>query len=158
MNAASFYIYNKEQLAKIGSGETVTIDGIDYEYNPDANYKLMANIDLTGKQWLPIPYEIKGIINGDGYRISNLTITSDEAMNIAEIGLFRSFSGIIENLELENVRIEILSIDEEAESLSGYTGIGAFAGFMKEGTIRNCTVSGIIKATSDKLKDLTFNY
>lgn len=144
-------IKTKEQLAKIGSGEIVTIDGIEYKYNTDTNYKLMNDIDLSGMEWIPIKNEIKGIIDGNGHKISNMTITSTEEYGITEVGLFRSFSGIIENLTLENVNIDIQAIDEEALTISGYPCVGAFAGYMVEGTIRNCKVTGNISAVTDNI-------
>lgn len=144
-------IYTLEQLQKIGSGETVTIDGVNYKYNVDANYKLMADIDASSIQWKPIEHEIKGIINGNGHKISNLTFVTTEGTNIAEVGLFRVFSGIIENLDLENVNINMTHIFEDAESISSYSGVGGFAGVMVEGTIRNCNVSGNIVAATDNI-------
>ena len=51
-----------EQLAKIGSGETVNVDGMDYEYNIDTNYKLIDDIDLSGINWTLIRNEIKGYL------------------------------------------------------------------------------------------------
>lgn len=144
-------IKTKEQLAKIGSGESVTIDGVEYKYNTDTNYKLMNDIDLSGMEWIPIKNEIKGIIDGNGHKISNMTITSTEEYGITEIGLFRSFSGIIENLTLENVNIDIQAISEEALTISGYPCVGGFAGYMVEGTIRNCKVTGNISAVTDNI-------
>lgn len=144
-------IYTKEQLAKVGSGETITIDGVNYKYEVNSNYKLMSDIDLDGEQWVPISNEVKGILDGNGHKISNLTITSDEEMLISEIGLFRSFSGIVQDLELENVNIDIKKINKDAESISGHPCVGAFTGFMGEGTIKNCMVSGNITAATDNI-------
>ncbi len=144
-------VYTKEQLSKIGSGETINIDGTNYIYNLNSNYKLMNDIDLGEEEWVPIPYEVEGIINGDGHKISNLTITNSDEMQISEIGLFRSFSGIIDGITLENVNIDIQTIAEDAETLSGHPCVGGFVGFMREGTIKNCTVSGNISAITDNI-------
>ena len=144
-------IYTLEQLQKIGSGETVTIDGVNYEYNINTNYKLMADIDASSIVWNPIDKNMKCIIDGNGHKISNLTINKTEGSDISEIGLFRNFSGVIENLELENININMLHINKDAASISNYSGVGAFAGVMQEGTIRNCKVSGNIVAATDNI-------
>ena len=144
-------IYTLEQLQKIGSGEIVTIDGVNYEYNINTNYKLMADIDASSIVWNPIDKNMKCIIDGNGHKISNLTINKTEGSDITEIGLFRNFSGVIENLELENVNINMLHINKDASSVSNYSGVGAFAGVMQEGTIRNCKASGNIVAATDNI-------
>ncbi len=127
-----------EQLAKIGSGETVNVDGMDYEYNIDTNYKLIDDIDLSGINWTPIRNEIKGVFDGNGHKISNLTITSDGLLPYSEVGLISTFTGIVENLTFENPNIHIVAFEENAISNSGYTGVGSFAGVMRQGGIYNC--------------------
>jgi len=127
-----------EQLAKIGSGETVNVDGMDYEYNIDTNYKLIDDIDLSGIDWTPIRNEIKGVFDGNGHKISNLTIVADGLLPYSEVGLISTFSGIVENLTFENPNIHIGTFDENAVSNSGYTGVGCFAGTMRQGGIYNC--------------------
>ena len=138
------------QLAKIGSGETITIDGTSYEFLAEENYQLTADIDLTGINWEPINVEVKGIFDGNGHKISNLTIAKDTPTT-KEIGLFSVFTGIIENVELENVSIEVGAYDENATSISGKSGTGAFVGVMREGYIINCKVSGTVESAEDNL-------
>ena len=133
------------QLRKIGSGDVVTIDGKEYTYSATANYKLEADIDLSGVNWTPIAYEISGVFDGNGHKISNLTIAYTEAP-MSEVGLFSVYSGIVENLELENVSISVDAYAETPDNISGKTGVGAFAGVMKEGFIVDCKVSGTIDA------------
>lgn len=141
-----------EQLKKVGSGDTVEVDGVKYKYNIDSNYKLMADIDLSASNWTPIQYEIKGVFDGNNHKISNLTIKSDEKLSKSEVGLFRVFSGIVQNLELENVDIDISSgFIDEPETISGKSGIGGFTGIMREGFIINCKVSGKIIAGNDNV-------
>lgn len=141
-------IKTADQLKKMGSGDVVTVDGVDYEYNIDTFYRLESDIDLSGEEWNPIVPEMECILDGNGHKISNLTITSEEDMPRAEVGLFSSFSGAIENLELENVNIDINGFTANAETRSGKTGVGAFAGVMKNGMIRNCKVTGNSKITA----------
>lgn len=152
-------IYNPEQLKKIGSGETVVIDGVKYKYMPNSNYKLMADIDLgqdvdeQGKiiPWTPIDVPFTGILNGNNHKISNLQITETETSTIKGLGMFRYVDGIIENLELENVVISAKDLSDDATGITEYSGVGAFAGVMKQGTIRNCKVSGVITTTMENM-------
>ncbi len=137
-----------EQLAKIGSGETVNVDGMDYEYNIDTNYKLIDDIDLADINWTPIKNEIKGVFDGNGHKIKNLTIISSEVLPYSEVGLISTFSGIVENLTFENPNIHINLFDENAISNSGYTGVGCFAGVMRQGGIYNCKTTVTDGATS----------
>lgn len=144
-------ISNVQQLKKIGSGDTITIDGEDYVFATDANYKLMADIDLSGEEWTPIENEIVGIFDGNGKKIIGLTITSTSDYNKSEVGLFRVFSGIFENTTFENVNININNFANDAANISGKTGVGTIAGVMKEGVIYNVTVSGTVTANVDNV-------
>ncbi len=129
-------ISTAEQLAKVGSGETVNVNGTDYEYNIDTNYKLINDIDLAGINWTPINYQIKGIFDGDGHKIKNLTIQR-EASETKEVGLIGYFSGIVQNLTFEDPNINVSYYDETAKSRSGFSGTGCFAGVMEQGAIYN---------------------
>lgn len=140
-----------DQFMQIGTGNVVTIDGVDYHYNTDTNYKLMADLDLNGIQWTPINRNLKSIIDGNNHKISNLTITPSGELDISEVGLFGTFSGIIQNLELENVNINVNTFAKGATSTSGYTGVGALVGVMKNGYIINCKVSGNIIAKENNV-------
>lgn len=145
-------IETAEQLKKVGSGDTVEVDGVKYKYNIDTNYKLIADIDLSGGDWTPIQYEIKGVFDGNNHKISNLTIKPKDKLNQSEVGLFRVFSGIVQNLELENVDIDISSgFIDKPETISGKSGIGGFTAIMREGYIINCKVSGRVIASSDNI-------
>ena len=153
-------IKTAEQLAKIGSGETVNVDGMDYEYNIDTNYKLIDDIDLAGINWTPIRNEIKGVFDGDGHKIKNLTIVSTEKLPYSEVGLISTFTGIVQNLTFEDPNIHFEEYDSHAFSNTGYTGAGCFAGTMRQGGIYNCKTtlseggSGSITAPADNLGGL----
>lgn len=99
--------------------------------------KLSADIDCNGSEWTPVgtkenPYA--GTIDGDGHKISNLTISeTDYAALIAYTGE----DVTIKNLTLENVNIN---------STKYAAGVVCNAG---EGLkLENITVSGEINATS----------
>ena len=70
-------------------------------------YALVNNIDLEGMEWTPLFADstFTGVFDGDGHVISNMTITSDAKV----AGFFASNNGTIQNLALENVRINISS-------------------------------------------------
>lgn len=140
-----------EQLAKLGSGEIFNIDGTNYEYKANANYKLINDIDLTGINWTPINGDFVGVLDGAGHKIKNLTITANSNLNKSEIGLFASFTGIIENLELDGVNINIKGFSNNATTVTEKTGVGALVGVMREGYIENCRVSGNVTAETDNI-------
>ena len=144
-------ISNVQQLKKIGSGDTITIDGEDYVFATDANYKLMSDIDLSGSEWTPIENEIVGIFDGNEHKITGLTITSDGDYDLSEVGLFRVFSGIFENTTFENVNININNFASDAANISGKTGVGTIAGVMREGVIYKVTISGTVTANVDNV-------
>lgn len=129
-------ITNAEELSKIGSNETVKIGEKTYVFSEDANY-ILEN-DITLSQWVPIN-SMNGVFNGNNHKISNLTISSD---TIAEVGLFRTFSGTMMNVTLQDVNINITDSIEENSMLPGGSKIGALAGYMENATIKNCTVTG----------------
>ena len=144
-------VYTRAQLSKIGSGETVLVDGKEYEYTEKTNYMLMNDIDLGGEDWEPIPYEVKGVINGNGHKISNLTIKPSAMMDYTEIGLFKVFSGTVYDLDLVDVDINIPPMNVGAESITGYEGVGAFAGVAKEVMFIDSSVSGNITSNHDNV-------
>lgn len=106
---------------------------------PDCHFKLANDIALTSTDWEPLcvlgdPFS--GTFDGDGYTISNLTITSSETEN----GLFSENAGTIKNLNVETSTTGVL--------LSTYTGI--LAG-KNSGTIENCNVTGEIYRASGNM-------
>ena len=96
----------------------------------EINGKLMADIDMTGETWTPIGNSSKnyaGIFDGQGYTVSNLTVTS----NSSYIGLFGYVNaGTVKNVTVKNA------------NLTGYQYIGGVAGRLASGTIENCALVG----------------
>ncbi|WP_107951372.1 hypothetical protein [Lysinibacillus parviboronicapiens] len=108
--------------------------------NPMHHYKQVANIDLTGVNWLPIgdasmgsPF--MGTFDGDGYKISYLTINNDYEHS--------GFIAIAVNATLVNIMIDNATI---ANTL--YAWIGILAAQTQGCTITNCHVAGTIDATN----------
>ncbi len=108
----------------------------DIRHNPDSNYILCKDIDLTDYNLLPITSidnPFTGVLDGNGYKISNHSIKSNE---LSAIGLFAANKGTIKNLKIEN---------------SNLSGTASYAGFLcgkNEGDISSVTVSGNIKLNS----------
>ena len=103
----------------------------------DINITLDADIDLTGKDWMPIgtsnPYT--GTFDGGGHTIKGLTVTTNDEY----AGLFGWLgdAGTVKNVVMEGVQIT-------KNHSSGFAG--GVAGF-SWGTIENCSVSGSVSGT-----------
>ena len=75
--------------------------------NLSGNYELSDNIDLSGVNWAPIGNEVNpfnGTFNGNGFKISNLSMSKD---NVDHLGLFGVVgkNSVIRNLKLENFNL-----------------------------------------------------
>ena len=102
------------------------------------SFKLMADIDLQGGNWLPVE-KFRGTFDGQGHTISNVNITQ------CGEGTFQGFfatvdydanrvQSVVKNLNLYNVRVVAA---EKAEY------IGLFAGQIR-GIVQDCTVTGFV--------------
>ena len=157
-------INNETQLMQFA--ESVN-DGNDYV---GETITLKADIDLTGKTWVPIgnfEHPFKGTFDGNNYTISNLTYsgTSDYA------GLFGYLAGDdrgeVRNIKFSNVYITNTSNDTGAAvgrivsggkvsnvkvlsgSVTGAKRTGGVVGSIKaSGTIENCTNAAIVTSTT----------
>ena len=148
-----YLIYTAEQLADLGN----TKEKKSEIYNK--NFKLMADIDMTGIEMQPIgdkqqPYT--GIFDGNGYSIYNLKITKSVDLKIdgekigAAIGLFAFNEGTIKNLRLVNPVVEVAD--------HGSISAGILAGF-NGGNIEGIViVDGSISATSKSWLNLANAY
>lgn len=117
--------------------------------NPEGNYILMTDIDLSGTKpggdldagngWNPIE-NFDGILDGNGYRIKNMHIYDSNNNMHDSIGFISRLYGTIKNLGLTNI-----DIHAEKE----YSYIGGITGFVR-GHISNCYVTGTIHAPMSK--------
>lgn len=105
-------------------------------------YVLTADIDLSGKQWVPIgessSYSFNGDFDGDGYHISGLTVgTSDAAdSSLYDIGLFGNVdSGAV----IKNVGVSISVNSASGSSIGGIAGVNY-------GLVMNCWMTGSVKS------------
>lgn len=103
-------------------GQLLHIMDMDGESN---YYKLDNNIDLDNRNWKP--FEFNGVLEGNGYMISNLMIDHDD---MGSIGLFSEITGTVKDLTIKNVYI----------SNESSSDIGALAGALSNGAIENCHV------------------
>ena len=110
-------------------------------------YILMADIDLGGMNWDPIPV-FKGTLDGNGKTISNFTISKavsgSDGGNIGFIAMLdfkgkdadgNNISSTVTNLNLKNVTVTVPEGDIRY--------IGLIAG-SNRGIVENCTTTGIV--------------
>ena len=104
----------------------------------DINITLDKNIDLTGKDWMPIgtSNSYTGTFDGGGHTITGLTFTTNDEY----AGLFGNLNraGTVKNVVMEGVQITSNQIN--GGSIGGVVGTSW-------GTIENCSVSGSVSGT-----------
>lgn len=106
------------------------------------NCTLTADIDLTGKTWMPIgdgsmsKYGYQGTFDGQGHRITGLAITTDNPRG-ENAALFDGIGG---NGEVKNLQLVDVDYDVKQGGASG--GIA----YSNHGTITACSVTGTIAA------------
>ena len=100
--------------------------------HPEGKFRLLWNVDMEGAQWTPIA-EFTGTVEGQGYTISNFTVTAGE-----QTGFIAFNKGTIKDLGLEL-------------SLSADKGVAGGIAAVNEGVICGCTVSGEMTVTGDVL-------
>lgn len=140
--------------------------------NLHGNYKLMKDIDLTdatkvggtldsdGYGFLPIGTVVTetdgekkyteeafiGVLDGNGHTIKGLTIRGDTPYS--GTGLFaRIEGGVVKNLTLEDVNIEVGSTSVRTGALAGAIDINDNT--QEKAVISNITVTGEVKVTTD---------
>lgn len=157
-------IYTVEQLKKMGSGETIEINGKEYKFDTNRDYRLMNDIDLSAEEWSPIKENITGIFDGNNKKIKGMRILDN---SVKKAGLFAIYSGVIKDLTLDEVSINIDLSAEIALLKTTYTdyeeyekeltklldsyNVGGFVANMKGGAFVNCTVNGVVKSDSNSV-------
>ena len=74
-----------------------------------SNWYLLEDVDYTGEDaWMPAS-EFKGTIYGNGYTLKNVEVKSvaKKTNNYQAHSIFGKVSGLVENLTLENVTMEV---------------------------------------------------
>ncbi len=127
-----------------------------------AHTKLMCDIDLSGRTYttaviapdmVHTSYSdfdgtvFSGIFDGNGHKISNLTIDATDMGN-DYLGLFGKISGseaAVKNLTLENITIVGGTYSSYVASLAGYNDQGSITSVCASGTIHgNYCVGGLV--------------
>jgi hypothetical protein len=101
--------------------------------------KLMCDLDLSGTTYTQaVIGEYYGIIEGNGHKISGLTITAAPTQD--SVGLFGyvGSGGQIKSLGLESVNVS-----------GGRYDVGGLVGYNGAGTLTGCYVAGLVSGTSD---------
>jgi hypothetical protein len=102
-------------------------------YDINASYVLVADIDMSGMVWATVPiFSFDGTFDGRGHTISNLNIDGGDYL-----GLFCMIrnNGVVTNLIIQDAYI------------NGHRYIGALSG-MSFGHITNCHVTGSVTGVS----------
>ena len=135
---------------------------------PNACYALVDDLQFSGFTLNPIGTYSKpfnGVLNGNGYTISNLTINSlpyDEKniMLTPTTGVFGTLGveGIVENLKLDGLKVvsDYRKDGIAPEKDSSEYFIGGLVGW-NDGTIRNCSIANNSSITVYKEKQIDDN-
>lgn len=141
----AFEISTEEQLAQLAYDVNM---GNDYT---GRYFKLVNDLDLTGKEWVSIGYRFypgaergfNGAFDGNGFRISNIRIGSSEA---PKMGGDQTQAGLFGSIKWQS---EIRNLHVNGEIYTNQvTCVGLLAGYSEsQGSISDCTASGIITST-----------
>ena len=147
-----YIIDNTSQLTlfseRVNSGDSTYIS---------AHYMLNNDIDLSGIDWQPIGAGIgntdltlaenncfEGSFNGNGHKITGLSIKATVTDDISFYGLF----GLCRNSTISNLNVEgDIEISDTPESQTGMVAAGGIIGSGSGVTVSNCSFSGSIKAS-----------
>ncbi len=91
------YQATNDQAHLISSAEDLLNTTFDGGY-----YELTCDIDLSGMEWNA--KQFRGVLNGNGYSILNMSFVGTITNRSAKLGLFSEADGVIQNLHLKNVR------------------------------------------------------
>lgn len=118
--------------------------------NLSGNYVLGASFDASGFNFTPITNTFNGSLNGDGYTISNLSISSTSP-SIFGIGLFSNIgtTGSVSNLTLssEAVNLAVSSPPAGPPAPPAFLAAGGLAG-TNYGTVTNISVTGSVSSSA----------
>jgi hypothetical protein len=126
----SILLYNLDVIDISTADELMSIGS-----RPGYHYRLIQNIDLAGKSWTPIS-GFQGILDGNGYTISNLSIINTYENSAPPVGLFSDLNNsIIRNLSITKATIIVNYI---SPNQSIYPVVGTLAGYLgNRNTIEN---------------------
>ncbi len=105
--------------------------------NPGKTYSLVGDIDMSGVTWTPFAFS--GILNGNGFTVSNLTVNDASTCT----GIFSSLTGTVRDINFANLHVTSTNTNPSAGQ------VGGIAGEVKDkGSIERVQIlSGSIKST-----------
>jgi hypothetical protein len=109
--------------------------------NPSGHYVIEADLDFDGKKW-PLSSNFSGSIDGNGHKISNISIEQNKIETNSVYGIFKTVKAgaEIKNVNFENAKLSILQGNSKPN-----ISYGLFAGKIEEGaTVEGVTLSGEI--------------
>jgi len=98
--------------------------------NATLKFRLTNDLDLATEPNFYIPY-LAGEFDGDGYKISNLSLNYDLAMPLGLFG-YLAPGGKVTDVGLENTNV------------TGYSGVGGLVGGIRHGTVSHCYSTGTV--------------
>ena len=134
-----YLIYTAEELAYLAQSVNC---GTTYS---GRFFKLMSNLDLCGLEWTPIGSSnsdkgFSGEFNGNGYAISNFTVSRSSNNNL---GLF----GILQDAFIANLAVKDYVINASSSTNTGLD-VGTIAGKAISSTVVGCSVTGTISVSA----------
>lgn len=126
-----YMVRTEDDLRKVGVEDPNADDTL---LASEYSYKLANDIELT-QPWNPIP-SFKGMFDGNHFTISNMEVTNSSSLTDAGFVSILESTGVIKNLFLTNINI---NLDKNY--------IGAFAG-TSYGLIQTSEADGVIVNTS----------
>ncbi len=123
-DTSPYVICNQEQFSNI-------------RFFPSKSFVLGKNIDFSNKTIEPIAIPFRGVLDGNGFQISNIVV-KDLKGNGISVGLFKFAHGAtVRNIAIKNALVE------------GYQRVGILAGDWRgTGTIENIKVQGKVGGVS----------
>ncbi|RFU61105.1 InlB B-repeat-containing protein [Peribacillus glennii] len=130
--------------------------------NLSGKYILMNDIDMTaalseggefyhgGKGWEPIgdPHSyFKGVLDGNGYKISGMSINTPSSGETVYAGLFGyCYLAEFKNIIFEDaiIKMDMTHTSDSPEGLHKSLFIGGLAGSVQESKVTNCEFNGVI--------------
>ena len=126
---------SEPEVPELNEGDIASVEGLKaMQNNLMGDYRLVADIDLSGVDWTPIGDGVApffGSFDGNGYVIKNLSVDMPER---DFVGLFGVSSGSLSNVSIDGV------------VLAGKNYTGAVVG-KAEGIVQNPVITGEIGIT-----------
>ena len=116
--------------------------------NPSGSYALMANIDMDGAEWTPIPFS--GKLEGNGFALYNLRVRTPGKETVVTYDgnrkeyetVFGALFSVVTDAEI--TRLNLLNADIHV-STDQNCFLAAIAGYAKNTTFRACSVQARVQ-------------